>query len=1218
MPFAHLHTHSEYSLLDGLSRIPAMVGRAKELGMTALGITDHGSLYGVVDFYSACKEAGIKPVIGCELYVAEGSRFDRKPGGRNYTHLTVLAQNNEGYRNLMKLSSKGHLEGFYHKPRVDHELLAQHADGLIVLSGCPSSEISVALIDGQYERARELARRSLGTYPAFYLEMQRHENLDFLEPLNNGLLKLGEELDIPIVATNDLHYVDRADASLHDVLLCIGTNATVHDEKRFKFDADSFYLKSPEEMAELFEDLPEAVAVTQRIADSTDVSLDFSTLHLPQYATPDGEDADAHLRRLCWQGFGERYPGGPPGEHKERLAYELDVISQTQYPNYFLVVWDIAEFARRNDIVFGVRGSAASSLALYCLGVTDIDPLEHRLVFERFLNIERKEMPDIDMDFQDDRREEAIQYVTRKYGPDHVAQIITFGTLGARAAIRDAGRALGMTYADVDRVAQFIPRIPLGITLQEGYEASPEMQEAYNGDEEYRKLIDTARGLEGVTRHVSTHAAGVVISEDPLIEHIPLQRPTKGDESGVAMTQYAMEPVAKLGLLKMDFLGLINYSVLSNTMRLVRERRGVDVRLQDLSFDDAKTYELLASGETAGVFQLEGAGMRRYVKELRPGALGELAAMIALYRPGPMEHIGAFIDSKFGRTPISYPHPALEEILKETYGIIVYQDQVLHVLQRFAGYTLGEADIVRKAMGKKIASLMQEERENFLEGAVKLGYDPPAAAAVFDLIEPFAGYAFNKAHSVSYAVVAYWTAYFKANYPIEYTTCLLNAYAGGDKVGLYAAECARLDIPLLPPDVSRSEVDFAIDTSTEGKTGIRFGLASIKNIGASAVRELVAERAENGPFTSLEDFCRRAGVEAANRRIIESLVKVGAFDKFGPRGRLAAGVESIVHLMQSEARLKDSGQSTMFDMFGASMPTPLSKIELPPAAEPSTRELAAWERELLGVALRQGPLSPKNAPKGAVLSHDELDLLADGEKALLAGEVASVRLQTDKQGRRVCFAMLEIFDSSKIEIAVWNKTFEQTSELWEKGALLQIRGAVRRRRDDITVHCDEASAFEVPDAPLPVDEAGQDASVEVWPERETPPVVSVEEAQAPYSTATEAPAAVAPQANGASPPPHTNGAALAPEAPRTLLINLTETDSPNEDNQLLRSIIQKTMDYHGNDKVDLLIESQGRRYRLAMPIVSTDICPDLVDDLREMLGGAGEVLRIEGPSPSAA
>ncbi len=1209
MPFTHLHVHSEFSLLDGLSRIPTLVGRAKELGMTALGITDHGSLYGAVDFYSACKEAGVKPVIGCELYVAEGSRFDRKPGARNYTHLTVLAQNNEGYHNLMKLSSKGHLEGFYHKPRVDQELLTQHADGLIVLSGCPSSEISVALIDGNYERAREIARRSLGTFPSFYLEMQRHENLDFLERLNSGILKLGEELDIPIVATNDLHYVNKADAQLHDVLLCIGTNATVHDEKRFRFDADSFYLKSPEEMSELFADIPEAVSITQQIADSTDVSLDFSTLHLPQYAAPEGEDADGYLRRLCWQGFGERYPNGAPEEHKERLEYELDVITQTQYPNYFLVVWDIAEFARRNDIVFGVRGSAASSLALYCLGVTNIDPLDYRLVFERFLNIERKEMPDIDIDFQDDRREEAIQYVTGKYGRDHVAQIITFGTLGARAAIRDSGRALGMSYADVDRIAQLIPKGPPGITLQDAYEASPELQEAYEGDETYRTLIDTARGLEGVTRHVSTHAAGVVIAQDPLIEHIPLQRPTKGDESGVAMTQYAMEPVAKLGLLKMDFLGLINYSVLSNTIRMVRERRGVDAPLESLTFDDARTYELLSSGETTGVFQLEGAGMRRYVKELRPGALGELAAMIALYRPGPMEQIGAFIDSKFGRAPTTYPHPALEEILTETYGIIVYQDQVLHVLQRFAGYSLGEADIVRKAMGKKIATLMQQERENFLAGAGRLGYDAGTATAVFDLIEPFAGYAFNKAHSVSYAVVAYWTAYFKANYPVEYLTCLLNAYAGSDRAGLYAAECARLDIPILPPDASRSDVDFSIDVSADGKPAIRFGLASIKNVGAAAVRSLVAERMANGPFASLEDFCRRAGVDAANRRIVENLVKAGALDSFGSRSRLAASVDSIVQLMQREARLKDSGQSTMFDLFGAAMPTPLADIELQPAPELSAREVAAWERELLGVTLRQGPLSPRNAPKGAVLSHNELESLPEGDKALLVGEVASVRFATDKQGRRICFAMFEIFDGSKIEIAVWSRTFEQTAELWVKGALLQVKGPVRRRRDELTVHCDEASAYEIGDAP-PDTNSPQAATL---PERETPPVVSVEPPTPPDAVPAAAPVPPAP------PTPEPPSAAAPSSAPatngsRTLLINLTETDKPGEDRMLLRNVIQLTMDYPGQDKVNLLIVSQGTRYRLALPIVSTGICDNLLSELQAMLGGNPEALAIEEAS----
>ncbi|MDE2836495.1 MAG: DNA polymerase III subunit alpha [Chloroflexota bacterium] len=1189
MSFTHLHVHSEYSLLDGLSRIPAMVGRARELGMTALGLTDHGSMYGVVDFYAACKEAGIKPVIGCELYVATGKRTERTTGAKAQNHhLTVLAKDNEGYRNLMKLSSRAHLEGFYYKPRVDHELLEEHADGLIVFSGCPSSEISVALIDGNYEAAKELAKWHVATFPHFYLEMQRHENLDFLEPLNAGLLRLGEELDIPIVATNDLHYVAEGDAGIHDVLLCIGTSSNIKDENRFQFSDSSYYLKSHEEMAELFSDLPEAVANTQAIADMTNVELDFSTLRLPRYRTPDNEDADAYLRRLCWQGFGERYPNGAPDVAKQRLEYELDVITETQYPNYFLVVWDIADFARREGIVFGVRGSAASSLALYCLGVTELDPLDFGLVFERFLNIERKEMPDIDMDFQDDRREEAIQYVTDKYGRDHVAQIITFGTLGAKAAIRDSGRVLGMTYADVDRVARLVPQ-RLGMTIDLAFEQSLEMKEAYEQDQELRKLIDTARSLEGVTRNVSTHAAGVVISEEPLTDHVPLQRPTRGGESSVAMTQYAMEPVAKLGLLKMDFLGLINYSILSNTIEMVRERKGLDVRLQEIAFDDPRTYELLGSGETTALFQLESPGMRRYIKELRPGTLGELAAMIALYRPGPMEHIGRYIDSKHGRAPASYPHPDLQDILNETYGVIVYQDQVLHIMRQFAGYSLGEADVVRKAMGKKIASLMQQERESFVAGAREKGYDEPVAAAVFDLIEPFAGYAFNKAHSVSYAVVAYWTAYFKANHPVEFMTCVLNAYQGNDRMGPAVAECMRLGIPVLPPDVNRSGVDFGVDRAEDGREAVRFGLASIKNIGASAVAELVAEREENGPFQSLEDFCRRAGSEAANRRVIESLTRVGALDAYGPRGQLAASADHIVHLMQREARLRDSGQSTMFDLFGASAPTPLGEIELLPAPEPTVRELVAWERELMGVALGRRVLDPVSAPAGAMLSREELEGCPDGEKVLLAGEVASVRLTTDKQGRQICFVGLEIFDGSVLDVAVWSRVFEKTAELWEEGNLVQVRGVVRRRGDETSVHCDEAVEFEVAEPttdPTPASVAA-------------PATPRVEEWKPPEEQESAPPQ---PAANGVPSPP-LNGTAPHVEAPlasqvyeaagRKVLVKMKETDQPSEDNRLLKLVLQTLMDYPGTDEVDLVIESGGKFWRISMPIIRTQFSDEL-------------------------
>ena len=785
--------------------------------MTALAITDHGGMYGVVDFYSACREAGIKPIIGCELYVAPGSYQDRRPGDKNPYHLTVLAQSNEGYQNLIKLVTKAHLDGFYYRPRVDKDLLSGHGDGLVLLSGCPSSELAQHILNGDQAKAKELARWHKGTFPHYYLEIQRHGNLPLLEPLNAGLLNIAEELDIPIVATNDLHYVNRADAPYQDIMVCIKTNTNIHDDKRLKMSDDSSYLKSHKEMADLFHDLPEAIQNTERIAELCDVALDFSTLHLPEFGPPGGESADSYLGKLTWQGFEQRFGPGTASESRDRLRYELDVITQTQYANYFLVVWDIANFARHNHILFGVRGSAASSLALYCLGVTEIDPLQYGLVFERFLNVERKEMPDIDIDFQDDRRDEAIRYVAQKYGQDRVAQIITFGTLGAKAAIRDVGRALALPYSDVDYIARLVPT-RLGVTISGALDESSEMQEAYSGDETFRNLIDTARQLEGVVRHASTHAAGVVISKEPLSEYVPLQHPVKNDDQGATMTQYSMDPLAKLGLLKMDFLGLANLTILGLTRDLARQTRGVEIDIGSIPLDDEATFNLLAAGATVGLFQLESAGMRRYIRELKPTGLSDLAAMVALYRPGPMEHITSFIEAKHGRAAARYPHPALEEILKETYGIIVYQDQVLHILRAFAGYSLGAADIVRKAMGKKIPELMAQERQQFVTGAIGLGYDQHLAEQIFDLIEPFAGYAFNKAHSVSYATVAYWTAYFKANYTVEFMASVLNAYLGNsDKVISVAGECARLGVTLLPPDVNRSQVLFSIDTDPEGR-----------------------------------------------------------------------------------------------------------------------------------------------------------------------------------------------------------------------------------------------------------------------------------------------------------------------------------------------------------------------------------------------------------------
>ncbi|MFH1141923.1 MAG: DNA polymerase III subunit alpha, partial [Chloroflexota bacterium] len=746
-PFTHLHVHTEYSLLDGLSRISPLVQRAKELGMDSLAITDHGALYGAVEFYSECKSAGIKPIIGCEVYVAQGSRHSKTPADKSPYHLTLLAKDNTGYSNLIQLVSKAQLEGFYYKPRIDRELIEAHHQGLIALSGCPNAEVPRLIIQGNLEEARKRVLWYKEVFAEFYLELQRHQNVPELEPLNRALVPMSKELDIPLVLTNDCHYVHREDAPIQDLLICIQTNTNINDGKRLRMEDDSYYLRSSEEMAALFPDLPEAHQNTRRIADQCNVEMDFSHHHLPEYTPPGGMASEEYLEKLCWEGLAKRLPSASDQYHA-RLRHELEVIRQTNFANYFLVVWDIATFTRDRGILFGVRGSAAASLALYVLGVTDIDPLAYRLVFERFLNVERKEMPDIDMDFQDDRRDEVLRYVMGKYGQDHVAQIITFGTMGPKAALRDTGRALALSYADVDRVARLVPF--KARTLDEALETVPELKEVYQADDVLKGLIDNAKRLEGVVRHASTHAAGVVISKEPLAQYVPLQRPIKGDDGDVAMTQFSMEPIAKLGLLKMDFLGLANLSILDRTIRVIADHRGERLDLHQIPLDNAKTFHLLSSGETTGVFQLESPGMRRHIKELKPSSLLDISAMIALYRPGPMEHIDTFVHAKHGHAQVRYPHPVLKDILEETYGVIVYQDQVLLIVQALAGYSLGEADTVRKAMGKKVPVIMQRERQRFIRGALEKGYSQELAKEVFALIEPFAGYAFNKAHSVSY------------------------------------------------------------------------------------------------------------------------------------------------------------------------------------------------------------------------------------------------------------------------------------------------------------------------------------------------------------------------------------------------------------------------------------------------------------------------------------
>ena len=1167
--YTHLHLHTEYSLLDGLCRIQPLMERAKELGMDSIAVTDHGALYSAIDFYSTARNFGIKPIIGCEAYIAPNERHSREPADKTPHHLTILSKNEEGYNNLIQLITKAHLEGFYYKPRADKELLKEHHRGLIVLSGCPTAEIPRLIVNGQMDQALDAAKWYREVFDDFYLEVQHHD-LPMLAEINKGLVSIGSELGIPLVATNDVHYIHQEEASIQDILLCIQTNSTVHDEKRMKMPDDSLYLKSPQEMAALFAEFPDAVANTMRIADACDLTLEFDRLRLPLYKTPNGEDADQYLEGLCREGLRKRF--SDPGEEVERrLLYELDVIRSTQFANYFLVVWDIIGYAREDHILFGVRGSAAASLALYCLGVTDINPLEYRLVFERFLNLERKEMPDIDLDFQDDRRDEVIAYVTRKYGYDHVAQIVTFGTMGARGSLRDVGRALGMSYADVDRVARLIP---FGAhSIAEAMGNNIELRSIYESEPAIQQLADTAQKLEGVARHASTHAAGVVISQEPLTRYVPLQRASKGDGQQIAVTQFAMEPIAKLGLLKMDFLGLVNLTILGKVIQIIAPTSDVETALQEIPLNDETTFQHLSTGQTTGIFQLESAGMRRHIKELRPNSLNDVSAMIALYRPGPMEHITTFIQAKHGKEP-EYPHPALTDILEETYGVIVYQDQVLLILQTFAGYSLGQADVVRKAMGKKIPSLMREERERFIEGGKGKGFSQELAQDVFNLIEPFAGYAFNKAHSISYAMIAYWTAYFKANYPAEFMTALLSCHLGeSDKVASAVAECHRLKIEVLPPDVNESGLDFTIDKKDDGSQAIRFGLSAIKNVGTGAVEPILDARDEEGPFKSIEDLCRRIDLRNLNRRALESLIKVGALDSLGNRATILDGVEKILATSRMEWNLKGSGQSTMFDLWGDSVPPPLPTLELQDAGV-SNKDKLLWEKELLGAYLSESFISRArlSVSNGTATLCGEIDAEMEGQRVLTVGQVSSFRLGTTRRGDPFGSAVLEDMSGS-VEVVAWREVFERTQPLWVEGNILTVEGKVKVRNDSISIHCDSVQRYEQPS------EGAEDPQSQPSPAE--PSVMSE-------------PATISPQSSE--------------ERPLEVWLKIQEAGNRDEDVQRLRTAMSLVQEYPGRDNLFLEIGEGQRKSRMEIPGLRVGYCPELHKRLASLLGEDGVVV----------
>ncbi len=1162
--FTHLHVHTEYSLLDGMCLIPQLVLRARDLGMDSLAITDHGVMYGVIEFYQAAREAGIKPIIGCEIYIAQGSRLSRNAGDKNNYHLVLLAKNQTGYQNLIQLTTKAHLEGFYYRPRVDKELLEQHNQGLIALSACLAGEVPQLILSGHYEEAKQAALWYQKTFGDFYLEIMRHP-IPALEEVNKHLIPMSHELDIPLVATNDTHYINQEDASAHDLLLCIGTNTSIHDEKRMRMAGDFFYLRSPQDMAELFQDIPQALENTGRIAEMCHLDLEFGRLHLPEIDLPEGKTADQFLADLCRENLNHYYPNPTP-EIERRLEYELDVIKKTQFANYFLVVWDIISFTKENNILFGVRGSAAASIVLHCLGITAVDPIENGLVFERFLNVERQEMPDIDLDFQDDRRDEVIAYVSQKYGQDHVAQIITFGTLGARAAIRDVGRALGMPYGDVDRVARLVPNAP-GMTLTRAMEENSELKNIYYEDDIVRNLVDSARRVEGIARHASTHAAGVVISRESLTRYVPLQRGSRMDSQEAVMTQFSMGDIARIGLLKMDFLGLANLTILGKAREIIHQNHGVDIDLNNIPMDDAKTFDLLASGETAGVFQLEGAGMRRYIKELKPTNFSDIAAMVALYRPGPMEHIPTFIDAKHGRKPIQYPHPALKDILEETYGVIVYQDQVLFIVQALAGYSLGQADIFRKAMGKKIPEVMKKERRSFIAGARKKEFSNEVAVAVFDLIEPFAGYAFNKAHSVSYALIAYQTAYLKANYPEEYITAFLTIHAGqSEKVANAIAECRRLNITVLPPDINRSQPDFSIEEDGDSQPAIRFGLAAIKNIGSGAVEPVIAEVNKGGDFMSVEDLCRRIDLHTVNRRAMESLIKAGALDSLGDRGTLLNNVSRILSLAQREQRRRETGQSTMFDLWGEAAPVPLAELDLTPAGV-TDREKAVWEKELMGVSFSEKTFSPVFIGKyGNAVFCGNIDVELDRQVIVTAGRVISARYSFTKKNESFAIVVLEDV-SGQVEVIAWPQVYNQTEEFWQEGNELVVQGKVRTRDDEVSVVCDNVSFYEPPS-----DEKEPGATVETAPSEETVEAMAAD---------------------------------TSPVVLHRLIINISQTSNEDGDIARLNRIVAALKIFPGSDEVQLNITNGGEATNLRLANIHTSYCPELHQQLVELVGDDG-------------
>lgn len=1264
MSFVHLHVHSEYSLLDGLSHVSELVASAKDMGMPGLALTDHGAMFGVIDFYRAAKKRGIKPIIGMETYMARRSMHDRDPkrDSRAY-HLLLLAENDAGYRNLLTIATASQLEGFYYRPRIDHDFLAQHSEGLICTTGCLSGEVPRALLRGRKRKAIEALDWYYEVFgrDSFFIELQQHDIAE-LPGMNKQLLELADRYEGHIIATNDVHYIRPEDAELQDILLCIQTGSVKADPNRMRMTDPSYYMRSPEEMAEIFGDIPGALENTVWIAERCNVDLDFKGYHLPDFPVPEGKTAESYLRELCQTGLQERYGARVvDAEIQERLDYELSIIHNMGFDAYFLIVWDLCRYAQDTGIWYNARGSAAGSIVAYALGITLVDPLKHGLIFERFLNPDRVSMPDIDLDFQDDQRHLMLEYTAEKYGQDKVAQIITFGTLGARAAIRDVGRVLDIPLNEVDRVAKLVPNIPgKPMRIKEALEKVGAFREAHESTPYIRELIETASRLDGVVRNAGTHAAGVIITPDPITEYLPLHRPTGsgGDDQPIqAVTQFEMNVLDSLGLLKVDFLGLSTLTVMARACENIRHRHGAELDIDSIPVDDPKTYELLGQGDVSGVFQVEGVGMRRYLTEMKPKELANVVAMVALYRPGPMDFIPTYIRRMHGEEAVSYSHPELKPIYQETYGIPVYQEQLMRSVMNLGGFSASDADGLRKAISKKNARALERHREQFIRGAGERGIPLDQAAAIFADWENFARYGFNKAHAADYGTIAVQTAYLKAHYPLEYMTALLSVFKQDtDKIAAYITDCRRMGIEVLPPDVLTSDVDFKITELPEGEVGIRFGLSAVKNVGEGAVRVMLDARQSGGPFKDLEDFLRRVDMRQVGKRAFESLIRVGAFDPLGERQALLQNLDQIMAYSASHFRAKDVGQISLFGVQTGVM----ENLELPPAVgEVPQRRKLYWEKELLGVYVSDHPVTPYWKDLAAAVSHSSVDLrlARQNERVCVGGMLSDLRPYQTRSGKPMGFATIEDIHG-QVELVIFSRVWKRVTDWLHNDLVVLVKGRVDRERGDPKVLVDNITA----------DLGGGDRDGDrSWRESESnmdPPNGEAETAvgmgelepqpaSKPQLASEEPPPERAPSPSGASPaetsrsngggaggitpnpPPTQEGG--EPEDPVQEEVQPSEdsaldeqrvspVDGANRERQKLTVVLRATGDklrdtrrmrrvqglltsYPGQDHYAFHIYEASRQYLLEFPNSSTGFCAELWEQLESLLGPGS--LRLE-------